>query len=214
MPDLNIKDPEYFFTNYVGYTPDDASKVRKTNEMIHHYVESSMEDWLPKIYETCARDEVLDTENVPKNLWKDGNLLEDAFYMHPILTIRNQAPQLDPYSGMIYETSYYRENIEYFSIDDLLAYAYNSLQHESAIERKKEDRGAAFHLLKRYSSLKKENIQPLDMVLFLVTANRGEHMKLIQVAEKEDEVLGTIRSYKKKLEDMGQYHVTWRGSLG
>ena len=210
---MDIKDAEYFFTNYVGYAPDDALKVKQTNEMICHYVDSGLEEQLPKIYEVCAKDEVLNKDNIPKQLWKDGNLLEDAFYLHPALTLRNHAPELDPITGQIREYPYYRENIEYFSMDDLLRFASGNLKHDDVIDTEREDRGAAFHLLKRYEPLKKEGIQPLDVVLFLVSESRGEKIRLLHVSEKEDEVLEMLRNYKKKLEEMGRNHAVWRGCL-
>lgn len=210
---MELTNPEFFYTNYVGYTPEDEKKYRDTKDMIGHYVDCRMERHLADIYEACAKDECLNVHNIPKHLWKDGNLLEDdAFYMHPVLTIMSRNPEYDAETGSFIEYPYYRENIEFFSMNDVLRYAYEHLP-SSTIRSEKEDIGAVRYMLKKYAPLKKKCVQPLDMILYLISTHEGNVTKLLDMTEDEDHVLQEVLSYKRRLEDHNRFCVTWRGSL-
>lgn len=210
---MEITNPEFFFTNYVGYTPDDEKKYRDTKDMIGHYVDSGMRFFLADIYETCAKDECLNARNIPKHLWKDGNLLDEgAFYMHPVLTIMSRSPEYDTESGEFIEYPYYRENVEFFSMDEVISYAYERLP-SSMIRSEKEDAGAVRYMLKKYAPLKEKGIQPLDMILFLFSAQDGNFTKLLDVMEGEEDILRQIMSYKFRLEDHDRFRIVWRGGL-
>ena len=210
---MKITNPEFFFTNYVGYTPDEEKKFYDTRDMIGHYIDSGMEGFLPSIYEACAKDECLTAHNIPKHLWKQGNFLEDgAFYMHPALTIMSQKPQYDSVTGKFIEYPYYRENLEFFSMDDVLRFAYEHLP-SSMIRSEDKDAGTVKYMLKKYADLRKQDIQPLDMVLFLISTNDGGITKLIDCMNEEDRVLEMIICYRNRLRDHDRFHVTWRGEL-
>lgn len=210
---MDIKNAEYFFTNYVGYTPDDELKVKQTNDMIAHYVDASMESYLPRIYEACARDEVLNTKNIPKHLWTRGNLIEDAFYMCPLLTLYNSAPVYDPMTETMKTSKYYRENIEYFSVDSVLYTARKLLRQNEVFSTDKDDTGAVYHILQRYKRLKEKDIQPLDMLMFLILHHKDEPIRIIDLTQDEDKVLDELERYQVKLREKNLFRVVWRGSL-
>lgn len=210
---MEITNAEFFFTNYVGYTPEDEKKFYDTQDMIGHYADCKMESFLPDIYEACAKDECLNAHNIPKHLWEKGNLLsDDAFYMHPALTIMSQKPQYDASIGEFVEFPYYRENLEFFSMDDVLRFAYEHLP-SSMIRSEDKDAGTVRYMLKKYASLKKQDIQPLDMVLFLISTHDGDIAKLLDCMDDENHVLDMVICYRNRLKDHNRFHVTWRGGL-
>lgn len=210
---MKITNTEFFFTNYVGYTPEEEKKFYDTRDMIGHYVGCGMEGFLPDIYEACAKDECLSARNIPKHLWKKNNLLEDGvFYMHPALTLMSKNPQYDAATGNFIEYPYYRENLEFFSMDDVLRFAYSHLS-PSMIRSEDKDAGTVRYMLKKYASLKKQDIQPLDMVLFLVSTHDGNIAKLIDCMSDEERVLGMVAAYRNRLKEHGRFQITWRGGL-
>lgn len=211
---MKIDDAEFFFANYVGCEPEDDKKCRMTQDMISHYIDSGLRQFLPLIYESCAKDGFLGTMNIPRQLWKDGNLLEEGvFYLHPELTIHEPAPVYDPQTDSVVSYPHFRENKERYNVFDAVCYADKMLKRDEDLRNDSEDVGAVRYILKRYDGLKKKNIQPVDMLLFLIDAHAHEALKLINLTDGEDAVLETILSYKAKLEDMGQFKVVWRGSL-
>lgn len=211
---MQIEDAEFFFTHYVGCAPEDDAVRQKTQDMICHYVDSGLSSRLPDIYEACAKDSVIDTKNIPYALWADGNLVDhDAFYMHHELTLREKPPVYDPVTDEMHVFQHYRENKELYTIADVLFYARSMIRHDADVLSDSEDIGAIKHILGRYEGLKKRKIQPLDMVLFLIDSHAKECIRLIDITENEEEVLSNVESYKAKLENMGQFHIIWRGSL-
>ena len=221
---MKIDSAEYFYTNYVGHGPGDDNAYEKTQDMIAHYVDSDLGWCLPSIYEACAKDEVLDTKNRPVKLWEaflsgyddalvDRNLIEPGkFYMHHALTLNEPAPVYVPEGGMK-TFRHYRENREFWAFGRLVEWARDCIEREGTVFSVEEDKGAMNFLLKRYEPLKKEGIQPLDVVLYLIDEHWNEKISLLRLKENEEDVLSKLRSYKAKLEGMNQYHVIWRGCL-
>ena len=214
---MKIDSAEYFYTNYVGHGPGDENAYQKTQDMIDHYVDSDLGWCLPSIYEACAKDGVLDTKNRPTQLWRevlgDKNLIEPGtFYMHHVLTLHEPAPVYTP-EGEMKTFRHYRENCEFWTFGRLVEWARSCIEREGTVFSIEEDKGAMNFLLKRYDPLKKENIQPLDVVLYLIDEHWREKISLLRLKEGEEEVLFKLRSYKAKLEGMDQFRVIWRGCL-
>lgn len=211
---MQLEDAAFFYTHYVGYSPEDDKIREKTQAMVGHYLDSGLKSLLPDIYEACAKDGVLDTTNIPTHLWSDGNLIDNSrFYMHHELTIQEHAPVYDPETGEMRVFPHYRENKERYTIADALRYARTKLKHDDAVVSDKEDAGAIRHILKRYDGLKKRNIQPIDMLLYLIDFHAKEAIRLIDVMQNEEEVLASVENYKRKLENMCQFKILWRGAL-
>lgn len=210
---MDLRSAEYFYTNYVGHHPLDEKQHAQTQDMIGHYVDAGLESFLPDIYEHCAKDGVVNTTNIPKALWAEGNLMGDAFYMHPALSLMSPAPAYDPFTGEVETYRYYRENVERFTLDDILRYADGMLKRPPMLVNGKEDKGAVKYLLGKYAVLRQKKIEPLDMVMFLILHHRGESVRLIDIAEGDEEVLAMLLQYQVRLIGMGRYKVTWRGRL-
>lgn len=211
---MKIASAEYFYTNYVGYHPDDKTKADMTRDMIAHYVESGLEKHLPDIYERCAKDEVLNQHNIPHDLWEEGNLIKtDRFYLSPALSLLNKPPVVNMETGEVITQPYFREIKEFFSIEDIMAYAGQNLKRTSVLVDAKMDEGAVKHLLGRYKGLREEGIEPLDMVMFLIGHHKGESIPLIAISEGDEEVLQMVRGYREKLRMMDLLKPVWRGAL-
>ena len=214
---MKIDSAEYFYTNYMGHGPGDDNAYNKTQGMIDHYVDSGLGWCLPSIYEACAKDGVLDTKNIPTQLWRevlgDKNLIEPGtFYMHHVLTLHEPAPVYIR-EGKMKTFKHYRENCESWTFGRLVEWARDCIGRGGTMFSVEEDKGAMNFLLKRYEPLKKEDIQPLDVVLYLIDEHWREKIPLLRLKEGEEEVLSKLRSYKAKLEGMNQYRVIWRGCL-
>ena len=211
---MKIVDPEFFYSNYVGHSPEDDDAYYRTSEMIEHYTESGMTEWLPKIYECCAKNEELNARNIPRHLWAEGNLLEEGrFYLHPVLTLLNPSPQFNPETGKQIIYPYYRENIERFTLEDVLFYAKKTFSRVEKIKDFRQDLGSLRFLLNKYRPLREEGINPLDMLLFLITECKGECIDMLDLQKNEDKMVGKISAYIQKLKAMGKYGITWRGHL-
>ena len=122
---MKIDSAEYFYTNYVGHGPGDDNAYEK-------------------IYEACAKDEVLDTKNRPVKLWEaflsgyddalvDRNLIEPGkFYMHHALTLHEPAPVYVPEGGMK-TFRHYRENREFWTFGRLVEWARDCIEREGTV---------------------------------------------------------------------------------
>jgi hypothetical protein len=211
---VKISNPEFFYTNYVGSSPEDDKSYYQTADMIEHYVDAGMTGWLPKIYEYGAKRKKLDAHNIPCHLWKEGNLLEEnRFYLHPALTLFNPPPQFNPETGTQVVYPYYRENIEFFSLDMAVLYVEQSLPRINEIKDIKQDFGSIRYLLNRYAPLKAKGINPLDMFLFLVSDHKGERIGILELQKYEDEIVEKILAYIEKLKQADKYKICWRGHL-
>lgn len=211
---MKTTDPEFFFTNYVGCSPENDEAYYQTADMIEHYVDAGMTDWLPRIYEHGAKRKKLDVHNIPRHLWSEGNLLEEnRFYLHPALSLFNKPPQFDPATGRQTIYPYYRENIEFFSLDMAVLFVEQNLSRFAEIKDIKQDLGAVKYLLGRYKPLQAKGINPLDMFLFLVSDHKGERIDIIDLQKYEDEMVDKILAYSQKLKQAGKYKVCWRGHL-
>lgn len=211
---VKVTDVDFFFTNYVGFTPEEDWKRQQTEDMIAHYIDSGLKSRLPDIYEACYKDEVLNIHNIPYALWETNNLIDhNHFYMHPELTLMNKQPQLDITSGNVITFQAYRENIEYYSMDDILMFISRMLKRTEEIKDINSEHGSIRHLLKKYRVLKSEGIDPLDMILFLVSYHKNESIDTIRLSEGEEEVLQTVRRYNEKLKSANRNKKIWRGSL-
>lgn len=212
---MQVTDPNFFYTYYVGHSPGIEQKYFWTRDMIHHYMDCGMENYLPQIYEACAEDEMLGPKNIPSNLWKNDNLLKPGtFYLHSELTLRNHMPRYDIQSDEVYVYPAYREMKEFYSVDDILAYADRMLKRNSMIRSDYQDRAAISKLFYRYHKFVQKDIQPLDIILSLIKYHEGEWIDLIALHEGEENVIYSLMQYQAKLKAMDIYKVVWRGSLG
>lgn len=211
---MKVTDVDFFFTNFVGYTPDEDWKRLQTEDMIKHYVDCGLKEKLPDIYAACCRDEVLNTKNIPYKLWYKGNLIDpNHFYLHPELTLMSKPPQVDTATGNVITYPRYRENVEYYSIDNILMYISKMLKRTEEIKDIRSEYGSIHHLLKKYQALNSEGLAPLDMVLFLITYHKNESIDTISLSTGEEEVLKTVRQYNEKLKAINRHKKMWRGTL-
>lgn len=211
---MKIASAEYFYTNYVGYHPEEQTKADMTRDMIEHYVESGLEEFLPSIYERCSKDEVLNQHNIPRDLWEEGNLIKpDTFYLNPALSLQSKPPVVNMETGEVVTMPYYRENKEFFSVRDVVDYARQNLKHSAVLQDEKMDIGAVKHLLSRYSGVREEGIEPLDIVMFLIDHHKGESIPIISIADDTEHVLQMVKSYRSKLKLMNLLKHVWRGAL-
>lgn len=211
---MQITDPEFFYTHYVGHAPEQEYKWYWTRDMIEHYLDSGLRDKLPDIYEACAPDEVLSPANIPYHLWEKNNLITpDAFYMHPQLRLNNKAPQYDPTTNQTITYPFYWEVREYYSMDHLISYTYQMIQKNKSIDSFYSDKKMLYRFLDRYRNFRNKGIEPLDVVLFLILYHKGEKIDLVALTNNEDQIIDQVIQYQQKLKAKDLYRVTWRGSL-
>lgn len=209
---MELTNVEFFYTYYVGHSPEDERKRIWSEEMIAHYLDSGMKFFLPDIYERCVKDEALTPQNIPYDLWEKGNLLKPGqFYLHKELTILGKPPVMNPLTGQVIEYPHFREMKEFYTIDHILNFAQQMLRRNPEIDSGHSDKKIVLHLLDRYRNLKK--IDPLDMVLYLISYHKGEQISMIELQNGEEEVLQTLYRYQEKLRAMNKYRIIWRGSL-
>ena len=205
---MDVKSPNFFFTNYVGHSPDDFEDYKETKVMIDHYIDSGLEDYLPQIYDVCAFDEKLTRDNIPFTLWEENNLIKpNVFYLHKELKHVNKSPEFDPAVGEK-AYPYYCEMKERFTFEDLLSYANREISNKF-FESKKYFASTLRYMMKRYSSMK-EKINMLDMVLFMIDECRNTGLSNAAITDNEEAAAEKIVLYREKLEQLGKDHVVWR----
>ena len=210
---MQIRTAEYFYAHYVGAMPDNIDDFKKSESMIAHYLDSGLEKLLPNIYEYCAKDKILNTNNIPRHLWKDKNLLvQDKFYLHKEIKLMNPPPLFDPKTCTVKEYEYYCEMREFYSAENLLKYAYTNMP-KKLIHDRKMDLGALQYLMKRYWKLQTEGLNPLDMILFLIDENSENNTEIINIKESENNVYVKLKAYDLKLKQMDRHKIKWRGLL-
>lgn len=212
---MQVTDANFFYKNYVGYYPDEDWMFESTQGMIEHYVESGLKEKLLDIYEACAGDGVLAADNIPYELWQDGNILiPGRFYLHPELTLMQRAPEINIFTGEAVVRPHYREIRELYTLNDVLLYAGKMLRRDTLLKDEKQDIGAVKHLLKRYARQQEElGIMALDMILYLIRHHKGERIELLNISQDEDIVAQQVRAYAEKLKTMGRHKIIWRGNI-
>lgn len=211
---MKVTDPEFFYTHYVGHSPEQEYKWYWTRDMIGHYLDSGLEDKIPEIYEACAPDEVLAPTNIPFYLWEKNNLIQpNIFYMHPELRIKNKAPQFDPDTGKTVTFPFYWEIREFYSMDHLIGFLYRTIRRNNNIDSLRQDKSLLYRFLDRYRNFHRQGIEPLDIVMSLISHHKTERMDVIALTNDEDFVIDQLIQYQQKLKTKGLYHITWRGSL-
>lgn len=212
---MKIEDANFFFKNYVGRTPDDHTKVLRTEDMIKHYIDSGLKDSLLKIYEYGCKDEELNTKNIPRKLWQEDNLINpDEFYLHDELYLTNPMPIVDPVYMSVKTTPYFHETKEKYTMNDLLLYIDSNLKRTSCIQDHGNDIGSIKYLFNKYKGLKSEGIHPIDMILFLIDYHAGESIRIIDLNRDDETVLRQVKEFDNKLKSIGKHKIQWRGSLG
>ena len=212
---MEITDAGFFYKNYVGYHPEEEWMYDSTKDMIEHYVESGLKDRLLDIYEACAGDGVLTADNIPHELWQEGNMLiPGQLYVHPERTLMQRAPEINIFTGEAVVRAHYREIKELYTLNDLLIYASKMLRRDTLLKDENQDAGAIKHLLKRYARQQAElGIMALDMVLFLIRHHKDERIELINISQDEDVVAQQVRAYAEKLKSMDRHKIIWRGNI-
>ena len=211
---MKIEDEQFFFKHYVGYLPEDENVVLATQNMIQHYEDCGLHDFLPCIYEECAKDAMLSPRNIPSKLWEKDNLLDNSkFYFHPLLRITNSAPQYDPSQNKTIEFPYFYEVKERFTIKDLLLYSVEKLNRSNEFCDNKQDVGAIKYLLSVLANTRKYEIEPVDFILHLIDANQGKRISLLDLKDETQNVLEKLCEHKEKLKRMNKMKIVWRGNL-
>lgn len=204
---MNINDPNFFFTNYVGHSPDDFEDYKITKIMIDHYRDSGLEEYLPQIYDACALDGKLTPDNIPYQLWEENNLIKkDKFYLHNELKLTSKPPIFDPTIGEITH-SYYCEMKERYTFEDILSYANVNIK-SNFFEDDERFSSILKYMFKRYSSLKRANC--LDMILFVIDECTDVGLSVSTITEKEEIAANKIIAYHEKLKQLDKDHVVWR----
>jgi hypothetical protein len=209
---MNIHTANFFYSNYVGYMPEDNNIIACTEAMIEHYKASKLDWAITKIFEVCAKDGILSPMNIPYNIWEEGNLIKhNKFYLHPALRLTNPAPIYDPFTDEIKVSDYYYEINEYFSIDNIYAYIINTTQSLFLQFNQKRNFNTIRYCLNRCKELERRfNIEALDILLTTIDCASNNCKQIIKITDYEEEAVNILLNYKRKLESLNKYKIEWR----
>ena len=209
---MELDSLEFFYKNYIGYTPDVSQKIHNTTQaMIHHMFESKL--WLENIfqvYEVCAADGYIAPNNIPRYLWAANNLMDFSEpYIHKNLVLRSKAPYFDGALGKLVSYPYYFENIEFYSLDNLVDYAYNQLNIHPSLQDRKRDKGLLNFYLQKYKDVPAPT---LDYVLFMIDAAAENPMpkNINDISQYEAVTLSSLQFKIQDLKNQGLYKIVWR----
>ncbi len=208
---MQLDSIEFFYCQYVGRTPDVPQQVHDTTQaMIHHMFDSRL--WLEYIlqaYEFCAADGYINIENLPRHIWQTDNLIDHKkIYIHKNLTLRSAAPVFDPAKQKLVSTPYYFENIEFYSLDNLLDYAYMQLETHPSLQDRKRDKGFLKFNLQKYKTVP---VPVLDYLLYLIDDTAVLPQPTMQkIGITEVSTLDSIQQRIRDLQNQDSYRIVWR----
>lgn len=178
---------EYYYENAYGCYPFDTNEEKdKTQKVIDHLVENSIENVvIMAIIEKASAKRVgyLTPQDIYnyEPLWENTLIKPGVFYYHPELQIRPKAPSFNPTTNETTVGQFYLEMRICYNEYDLMNYIRKSIKMPAALYDDKRDIGSVNFLLNKYKNI--NVVESLDFVLYLVDHLRQSEQMAVSILD-------------------------------
>lgn len=204
---------EFFYTNNVGRYPFTTEKEADITKGTIEYLKDcgfTHREILLTIID-YDRGSYMHPEFLPETLWENSLIRKGHFYYHHALRLVSKPPTFDPSTGTEKVPDFYLEMKIRFTMEDLIAYFYNTLGIDLSLKDIKRDAGSFKFLLQKYEKL--DFIESLDFVLSLIDFAKhanDEILSILDIARNEAEVYKKLKCHTAEAKHSRADMVTWR----
>lgn len=203
---------DFYYSNVLGHTPDDAEALRATSNTIEYLLDCGYaKSEILHILLQCKATERLTAADLPDSLW-DGSLIKrGVFYYHHTLQITSTPPHYDAKLSKEIMEPYFLEMRIRYSMDNLIQYFYEKLGIDMELMDKQRDAARFKALLKKYDRL--SFVSALDFVLSLIDYSSYAKKKVLSVFDLEQNETEVFEELKRKAAEAsfhGKNVVVWR----
>ena len=207
---MNLTD--FYYTEILGYSPEDDGSVRQTSNTIEHLKDNGFnEKEIIMILLRCPKSLALKPDDLPDELW-EGSLMEQGrYYAHHILHITSRPPYYDStLNDMVIEPLFIEMKIR-FTLEDLVEYFYMKNRIDQELKEMKRDKPRMTTLLDKYRKL--SFCTPLDFVLCLIdksSISKKRCTGIFDIEQYEGEIIEPIKANNAEASFHGRNRIIWR----
>ena len=185
---------EYFYSEVVGHAPETYEDEATTRHTLAYLEESGLfyHDII-LMMENFADVGVIRQDSLPEQLWEGSLTKKDVYYYSHILWLQPPTSKLNLKTGKYTVYPFYKEMKARFTMTDLIDFFYKVTKADIRLRNDKRQGGAFRSMLTEYEGLRESGIEPLDLILSMITEAGFQRLPILDVFDLKNFSLPAIQ---------------------